>query len=95
MPREKAILNFVIDDGFESMRVVMFSDQINSLIAEADLKDEEKFNHFRDDFLGAEIYVSGRISRNQLFNNLEIIATGAEKVNVENLIKELEIPSAN
>lgn len=92
MPKERAILNFVIDDGFENMRVVMFSDQINSIIAEGDLKIEEKFNIFRDDFLGSEIYVSGRVSRNQLFNNLEIIATSTEKVNVEELIKELEAP---
>lgn len=89
-PKKKAILNFVIDDGSESVRVVMFSDQINSLINEADLEDEAKFNLFKKDFLGAEIYVSGRVNRNQLFNNLEIVANGIEKVDVEKLIVELE-----
>ena len=36
--KDRAILNFVLDDGTDTMRVVMFSDQINQLIAEEDLK---------------------------------------------------------
>ncbi len=88
-PKEKAILNFVIDDGTETMRTVMFSDQINALIPEEDLKDADKASAFRDDLIGTEIYLSGRVNRNQLFNNLEIVATNVEKVDVEALITEL------
>lgn len=88
--KDRAILNFVLDDGTESMRVVMFSDQIKALIPEEDLKDEVKAAAFRDDLLGTEIYLSGRVNRNQLFNNLEIVANGVEKVDVEALIVELD-----
>jgi ssDNA-binding replication factor A large subunit len=88
-PKDRAILNFVIDDGTETMRTVMFSDQINTLIPEMDLKDEEKATSFRNDFLGTEIYLTGRVNRNQLFNNLEIIANAVEKVDVEKLIEDL------
>ena len=88
-PKDRAILNFVLDDGTETMRVVMFSDQIKELIPEEDLKDAEKATAFRDDFLGTEIYLSGNVKRNQLFNNLEIVASGVEKVDVEKLISEL------
>ena len=88
-PKEKAILNFVLDDGTETMRVVVFSDQINVLIPEEDLKDAEKATVFRDDFIGTEIYLSGNVKRNQLFNNLEIVAFGVEKIDVEKLITEL------
>jgi len=88
-PKEKAILNFVLDDGTETMRVVMFSDQINALIPEEDLKDAEKSTAFRDNFIGTEIYLSGNVKRNQLFNNLEIVASGSEKVDVEKLIESL------
>ena len=87
--KDRAILNFVIDDGTESMRVVAFSDQINKVVPEEDLKDAEKATKFRDDFLGTEIYLSGRVNRNQLFNNLEVVATDIEKVDVEALVKEL------
>ena len=89
-PKERAILNFVIDDGTESMRVVMFSDQINLLIPEEDLKDLQKVTAFKEDFLGAEVYVSGNVKRNQLFNNLEIVVSGIERVDVEKLISELD-----
>ncbi len=89
VPKKKAILNFVLDDGTESMRVVMFSDQINALIPEGDLQDEKKATAFRDDFIGTEIYLSGIVKRNQLFNNLEIVASMAEKVDVEKLIQIL------
>lgn len=88
--KDRAILNFVVDDGTESMRVVMFSDQIKSLLPEEDLQDEEKSARFRDDFLGTEIYLSGRVNRNQLFNNLEIVASSVERVDVEKLIAELD-----
>ena len=89
VPKERAILNFVLDDGSETMRVVMFSDQINDLIPEMDLKDEAKALAFRDDFMGSEVYLSGRVQRNKFFDNLEIVASGVEKVDVEALITEL------
>ncbi|MFH0808266.1 MAG: DUF2240 family protein [archaeon] len=91
---DKAILNFVLDDGTESMRVVMFSDQIKLLVPEEDLKDEVKAAAFRDDLLGTEVYLSGRVNRNQLFNNLEIVASGVERVDVEKLISELDNSSS-
>ena len=89
-PKSRAILNFVLDDGTETMRIVMFSDSINTLIPEEDLKDSEKSILFRDDFIGTEIYLSGNVKRNQLFNNLEVIANNIEKVDVEKLVTVLE-----
>jgi len=89
-PRDRAILNFVLDDGTETMRVVMFSDQINALIPEEELKDAEKVTAFRTDLMGSEIYLSGRVQKNQFFNNLEIVASGVEKVDVDKLIEVLD-----
>ena len=89
-PKDRAILNFVLDDGTETIRVVLFSDQIKVLIPEEDLRDEAKTAVFRDDFLGSEVYLSGSVRRNQMFNNLEIIGSGVEKVDVEKLIQTLD-----
>lgn len=89
-PEDRAILNFVVDDGTENMRVVMFSEQINLLIPEAELKDAGKFSLFKDDFLGSEIYVEGIVKRNQLFNNLEIVVSNVKKVDVEKLVESFE-----
>jgi ssDNA-binding replication factor A large subunit len=88
--KERAILNLTIDDSTECMRTVLFSDAINTLIPETELKDAAKFEAFKMDMLGTEVYVSGRVNRNSLFNNLEIVGNSIEKVDVDKLISDLE-----
>jgi len=88
--KERSLINFVLDDGTETIRVVLFSDEIAKLIPEEDLKDSGKLISFREDFLGGEIYVNGTVKKNQLFNNLEITGREVEKVGVEKLIEQLE-----
>jgi replication factor A1 len=86
-PKKRGILNLVLDDGNESIRVVIFGENINSLGNEQELEDPEKFNTFKDDLLGTEIYIEGNVRRNSLFNNLELIATNVSRVDVEELIQ--------
>ncbi len=88
--KERSLMNFVLDDGTETIRVVLFSDEINKIIPEEDLKDFEKLAVFREDFLGSEFYISGLVKRNNLFNNLELTGRSVEKINVDELIGELE-----
>ena len=90
VPLKRGILNFVLDDGTECVRTVLFSDAINKLSDENELADEAKFESFRKDFLGSEIYVSGNVRRNSLFNNLELIGNEVEMVDLEKLIVVLE-----
>lgn len=88
--RERSILNLVVDDGTESIRVVLFSEQIGKLINEEDLKTPEGIAKVRADLLGTEISVTGVCKKNQLFNNLELSASDISRVDVEKLIAELE-----
>jgi len=90
LPKERALLNVVADDGTETIRVVLFSDQLAKLTSQEDLKNPEKMNEFRDKILGTEYYISGIIRRNSLFNNLELIASDIEEVNPDLLIEKLE-----
>ena len=89
-PKERVLINFVLDDGTETIRLTLFSDQVNKIIPEENLKDADKLLAFRDDFLGSEIYVTGSVRKNEVFNNLEISVSDIEKVSVEKLIEELE-----
>ena len=89
-PKERVLINFVLDDGTENIRSVLFSDQIAKLIPEENLKDPEKLASFREDFLGSEFWISGNVRKNQLFNNLELIGNNVEKVNPDQLIEVLE-----
>lgn len=88
--KERSLLNFVVDDGTETIRVVLFSEEVEKLISHEDLKDYQKLAVFREDFLGGEVYVSGNVRKNQLFGNIEIIGQDVEKVDVEKLIAVLE-----
>jgi replication factor A1 len=90
VPKERAILNLVLDDGTDSIRVVLFSDQIVKIVSEEELKLPEKFLIFKDLNMGSEFFISGNIRKNSFFNNIELIAEDIEKVDVENLIVNLE-----
>ena len=50
----------------------------------------EKFEEIKNDLLGNQIKIVGRVNKNQLFGNLEIVANTIEKIDVEKLIEELE-----
>ncbi len=89
-PKEKSILNFVLDDGTDSIRVVLFSDQISKIIDENAIKSPEDFLLFKDDFLGSEFFLGGNVRKNSFFNNLELIGEEIEKVNADSIVSELE-----
>ncbi|MGK0209196.1 MAG: replication factor A1 [Patescibacteria group bacterium] len=89
-PKPRGILNFVLDDGTESVRCVLFSDAINKIGNEEEFIDEAKFEAFRKDKIGTEVYVSGNVRRNSFFNNLELIGNDVSIVDVDKLIAELE-----
>ena len=88
--KERSLINFVLDDGTETIRVVLFSDQINKLIPEEDLKDNEKLLVFREDLMGSETFISGLVKKNAFFGNLEISVRDIEKADVDKLIEQLE-----
>lgn len=90
-PKERALMTLVADDGTETIRIVLFSDQISKLVQnEADLKDPNKINEIRDKILGTEYFISGTARKNPLFNNTELIASNIEEVNPDLLIEKLE-----
>jgi hypothetical protein len=89
-PKERALLNFVVDDGTESLRAVLFSDQLEKLISMDKLKDGIAFVDFKTDFLGTEVFVKGVVKRNTLFNTLELTVQDISRVDPELVIQQLE-----
>lgn len=90
LPTERALLNFIIDDGTDSLRVVLFSDQLEKLISLEKLKDGLAFIDFKTDLLGTEVFVKGVIRKNALFNNLELTGSELIKVDPNILVNSLE-----
>ncbi|MBD3247322.1 DUF2240 family protein [Candidatus Pacearchaeota archaeon] len=90
VPAEKrALINIVIDDGTDSIRGVIFHDNLES-VGITELDDQEKLINQKEDLLGKEMIFSGNIRMNKFFNNPEFIINNIKPVNVDELIKQLE-----
>lgn len=90
-PKKRALLNFVLDDGSETIRGVAFNEQILKLgVGEEELYALEKFAEKKHDLLGDEKIFSGTIRTNAIYNNTEFIVENIEDIMLDNLIKEFE-----
>jgi len=87
---KRALLNLILDDGSETIRAVLFSEQIEKIINKQELEDLNVFIGKRDELLGKEMYFAGQARKNKLFENLEIIVQDSREVDVDKLIAELE-----
>ena len=88
---KRALLNIVLDDGTETIRAVLFGEQINKLgLTDEEIFSLEKFNQKKNEFLGEEMIFSGNFRVNNFFNNLEMNIENVEDVDVDKLIEELE-----
>ncbi|MFA5857069.1 MAG: hypothetical protein WC867_06920 [Candidatus Pacearchaeota archaeon] len=86
----RALLNFVIDDGTESIRSVVFSDQISKIMPGIDISDSQAFSLKKSDLLGKELIIHGQVRRNTVYNNNEFVVTDFEEIDLNKLIQELE-----
>ncbi len=91
---KRALLNIILDDGTETIRSVLFGDQIKLLgLTEEQIFSLEEFAKAKNSLLGAEKIFSGQVRSNQLYNTIEFSISQVEDVNPEELIKELEAKS--
>ncbi len=90
VPEKRVLLNFVIDDGSDSIRAVMFSDSVEKLMKKNELENPETFAAKKQDLLGKELVVLGKVRKNRVFDNNEFIIEEVREVDIDNLINELE-----
>jgi ssDNA-binding replication factor A large subunit len=94
LPKKRAILNVIIDDGSENIRAMAFHEIIFKLFN----MDERDINKLEDtsfmiekkqEVLGSEFFLIGRSRANVLFNRDEFVINECEKVEPDMVIKEL------
>ena len=90
VPERRVLLNFVIDDGSDSIRTIIFSNEIEKLISRNDLENWDLFAIKKQELLGKEIIISGQVRRNSMYNNKEFIVSDIQELDVDKLISELE-----
>ena len=90
MPRKRAILNMVIDDGTENIRATAFNElilKIFNLENESQLDDPNLIIEKKEELLGEEFSFLGRTRKNVLFNRDEFVINDCEKLNADEVIK--------
>jgi hypothetical protein len=53
------------------------------------MQQDEVMNLIRENTLGNEIIIRGRVQKNKIFDSLEMVANGVEKLNIEEEIKRI------
>ena len=92
IPKKRALLSMVIDDGSDNMRAIIFNEGIARLfkIEEGELdKIESVFLEKKQELMGSEILFSGRVRKNMLFDRNEFIIDACNELSPEQAIKEL------
>ncbi len=84
----RSLLSLVLDDGTETIRAVLFSEQISKLTGSGEL--EANFLKKRAELFGKEIFFSGQARQNKLYGNLEFFVQDTREVDIDKLIEELE-----
>jgi len=90
VPEKRALLNFVIDDGTDSIRAVIFSDNIEKIMPLDILENSELFSNKKNELLGKELFIQGDVRKNQLYGNKELIVSEIKDIDLDKLIEELE-----
>lgn len=90
-PKKKALLTITLDDGSETIRSVIFGDDIKKLgLTDEQIFSLEKFSEIKNSLLGEEKFFTGQIRLSSFSNTNELTINGIEDVKPEELIKELE-----
>ncbi len=83
--KEVSIVNIYLDDGTENIRVVLFGENANKLIKNPEtLKNTDEF---RDEVLGKQLKIQGKVIRNEMFDRNEFRANDIEELNPEDITK--------
>src|SRR3989344_2950274 len=76
--KEVPIVNIFMDDGTENMRVVLFNENVNKLVNNREiLKNNDEF---RDEVLGKQLKITGRVVRNEVVDRNEFRASNIEEL---------------
>ncbi|MCK4553303.1 DUF2240 family protein [Candidatus Pacearchaeota archaeon] len=86
---KRALITIVLDDGTETMRAVLFHENLPK-IGLTELENSERLINQREDLLGKEMIFSGNVRNNKFFNNNEFVVNDVAEVNLDELVAKLE-----
>lgn len=100
-PKYGNVINIFLDDGTDNVRAVFFRENVQKLLKRSEEQMEEirqspdKFESVRNELLGETVKVKGRVTRNQMFDRLELLGNDVEvDVNPEKEIEKMKTPES-
>jgi len=92
VPEKRALIGIVLDDGSETIRGVLFQEQISQLgINSEELNDFNLFTKKKLELLGHETYFICNVRNNNLFNSTELFIQEVMSLELDNLIQNLRV----
>jgi len=94
-PVNQPILNFIIDDGTGNVRVVAFRDHVGAALGETPenvlktLHDQPYFETIKNNALGKQFTIVGKVNRNDVVDRLELLANRIEPLDPKALASEI------
>src|SRR3989338_1893606 len=91
-PVDVPIINIFLDDGSDNVRVVLFRDLVTKLIGENPIKYKDnpaEFEGIRNDMLGKQYRINGRVNRNAMFDRVEFMAQEISELNAQDLADDI------
>ena len=85
---EVPIVNFFLDDGSDSIRVVTFRENAGKVLGVENIK-ESNFNEVRAEVLGKQLVVNGKVVKNEMMDRKEIIANDISELKAVEVANEL------
>ena len=90
VPEKRSLLSLIVDDGSDNIRATIFSEVLEKIIPREELENSDLFSGRKQEFLGKELIVKGKVRRNSMFDSNDFVIEGFEEINLSNLIEELE-----
>jgi len=92
IPQKRALVGIVLDDGTETIRGVLFQEQISKLgISDEELNNPVLFAKKKSELLGNEAFFSCNVRNNNLFNTTELFIQEVEPLELDSLIQSLRV----
>jgi hypothetical protein len=93
-PEPNMIISGIVDDGTDSIRTVFFRDQAKAITSLepsvlSSMSQNEAMNLIRQNSLGNEIIMRGRIQKNKIFDTLEMVVNDVKELNIEEESKKV------
>lgn len=85
-PKQVPIVNIVLDDGTGNIRLVCFRDVAEKIIG----KEKQGFDIIKSENKGRQVSIKGKVSKNEMFSRIELIASSIENLDPAKLLVELE-----